>query len=354
MNEHLLQSKTWQKYEELEGHKTYFEKGDNYHFLAIEHQTPFGNYLFCPYGPEVADKKALEKALKALKTLGNEKNATFIRIEPRIALGGSEMAKIGKKLGVSIQKSKDIDPAHTWHLDLTQKEDDILENIESRKVRYWRNHEKKGISLRTSQNPEDITILTKFLKNLGEVDNFTPQDENHLKNQLKSGFATLYIADLEESATSGEKKHSHEGAEPGKASSSAEKSVATDFSDAPLENAFSRQPIAAALIYDFKGTRYYAHAATDFEHRKLAAGTIILIQMILDAKAKKQKIYDFWGITTSEDKNHPWYGFTQYKKSFGGRQVDFAGTYDLVLNKPKYKIYQFFRKINRLKRRIKK
>ena len=316
MNEHLLQSKTWQKYEELEGHKTYYEKGNDYHFLAVEHETPFGNYLFCPYGPECADKKALIKALRALKTLGESKNITFIRIEPRIALTTPEMAKIGQKIGSNIKKSHDLDPAHTWHLDLTQPEEKILENIESRKVRYWRNHENKGITLRTSQNPEDITILTKFLKNLGEVDNFTPQDENHLKNQLKSGFATLYIADL---------------TEDGKTT-----------------------PIAAALIYDYKGTRYYAHAATDFEHRKLAAGTIILIQMILDAKAKKQKIYDFWGITVSEDKNHPWYGFTQYKKSFGGHQVDFAGTYDLILNQPKYKLYQFFRKINRLKHKIKK
>ncbi len=311
-----MQSREWQKYEELEGHKTFFEEGDGYHFLAVEHKTPFGNYLFCPYGPEFRDKRSFLKALRALKTLGISKNVTFIRIEPRIALNGPEMAKYSQKIGNLIKKSHDLDPAHTWHLDLTQNEEEILKNIESRKVRYWKNHQKKGITLKKSQNPEDITILIKFLKNLGEVDNFTPQDENHLKNQLKSGFATLYIADLTEDDKT--------------------------------------EPIAAALIYDYKDTRYYAHAATDFEHRKLAAGTIILIQMILDAKKDGQKIYDFWGITTSEDKNHPWYGFTQYKKSFGGHQVDFAGTYDIILNQPKYKLYQFFRKINRMKRKIKK
>ena len=72
----------------------------------------------------------------------------------------------------------------------------------------------------------------------------------------------------------------------------------------------------------------------------------------LDAKKNGQKYYDFWGITTSKDKNHPWYGFTQYKKSFGGRQVDYAGTYDLPINRKKYALYSLLRPINKLKRKI--
>jgi lipid II:glycine glycyltransferase (peptidoglycan interpeptide bridge formation enzyme) len=82
------------------------------------------------------------------------------------------------------------------------------------------------------------------------------------------------------------------------------------------------------------------------------AGTIILIQMILDAKIKGLKYYDFWGITTSEDKNHPWYGFTQYKKSFGGFERDYSGTYDLPLNKAKYSLYKKLRVINRKLRKM--
>ena len=100
------------------------------------------------------------------------------------------------------------------------------------------------------------------------------------------------------------------------------------------------------------GVRYYAHAATDEEHRKLMAGTIILIQMIVDAKESGMETYDFWGITTSEDPKHPWYGFTQYKKSFGGEQVDYAGTWDLPVKKARYSLYKIVRKINRAKRKI--
>lgn len=322
MKQHFLQSPLWEAYEQLEGNQTFRLKGSGYEAMAVLKSTPFGNYLFCPYGPSAENAAGFHNSLSDLKKLAREKNAFFIRIEPIFPVTSEENHSITgfslqpsdmKKLG--FKKSHDLDPAHTWMLDLDKSEEELLEAMESRKVRYWRNHLKKNITLRQSKNPEDISILTKLLADLGDRDNFIPQNENHLKNQLKSGFATLYIADIEEE---GKKK-----------------------------------PIAAALIYDYEDTRFYAHAAADNAYRKLVPGTIILIQMILDAKNSGQKHYDFWGMTTSTDPNHPWYGFTQYKKSFGGYEVDYAGTWDLPLKPFKYFVYNLIRKANRLLRKIK-
>lgn len=330
MFKHFLQTKAWQQYETLEGHPTFFEETDDFSYLAVKHTTKLGSYLSVPYGPalntgtaqEYPDQpspktittaeKSLQKALESLRSLAKAESCFFIRLEPTAPLNAEIMAHH------ACVKSTDIDPAHTWLLRLDDKsEEDLLKGMESRKVRYWRNAAKKGITLRQTQNPEEITILTNFLKTLGEKDNFNPQTTSHLKNQLKTGFATLYIAELQTESTP------------------------------------EKIPIAAALIYDSPDTRFYMHAATDFEHRNLMAGTIILIQMILDAKTQGKKYYDFWGITTSEDKNHPWYGFTQYKKSFGGFPRTYTGTYDLPLNKTKYNLYKKLRKVNRTLRKIK-
>lgn len=321
MQSHFLQSSTWENYQKLEGHQTFRLNGPNFTALAILMPTPLGNYLFLPYGPATSSKTGLSQALKALKTLAQQKNAIFIRIEPTLPLKRSELAKIAAKHQFSLQKSQDLDPAHTWHLDLSLPTDSLLQAIEPRKVRYWRNFSKKGLQIRTTKDPKSITILSNLLQKLGEIDNFTPQDVQHLKNQLKSGFATLYLVELSENQPAS--------------------SVKT-----------TTKPIAAALVYDYQKTRYYAHAATDFSYRNLAAGTILLIQLIIDAKNSGQSIFDFWGITTSTDPKHPWYGFTQYKKSFGGYQVDYAGTYDLVLNRHRYRLYHLIRQLNRLKRRL--
>lgn len=321
MYTHLLQSEIWEKYEKLEGKTTFRLTGDDFDCLVTKSTTPFGNYLYLPYGPAIfpditTAKSALSHAFKALYKLAKEQNAYFIRIEPTYAFTADSIASCAKNSGFKlVKKSKELDPEHTWVLDLDAPEEEILKNMESRKVRYWRNYAKKGMSIRTTKNPEEITILTDFLKNLGEKDKFIPQTETHLKNQLKSGFATLYIVELSE------------------------------------QDSAENTPIAAALVYDYDGIRYYAHAATDFEHRKLQAGSILLIQMILDAKANGQKTYDFWGITKSEDKNHPWYHFTQYKKSFGGREVQYSGTFDLILDPKKYHLYELARKFNRFVRK---
>lgn len=306
MTRHLLQSHAWEEYSKAEGRQAFWRDGDGYEVLAILQSTPLGNYLFCPYGPQLTGKnpgQSLKYALESLRSLAREQDAFFIRIEPTLQFSPEVLQQLG------LVKSHDIEPAHTWAIDLTQPEEQILAEIEKTKVRHWRNHQKKGLLLRTSKDPAEISILSKLLQGVGERDHFTPQDESHLKGQLAAGFATLYIAE------------------------------------------FEGQPVAAALVYDYDGVRYYTHAGTDDEHRKLMAGTVLLVQMILDAKNSGAQVFDFWGITTSDDHNHPWYGFTQYKKSFGGYQIDYSGTWDLPLHRVRYRLYQMLRKFNRARRK---
>lgn len=308
MQGHFLQSQAWGNYSEREGRQVFYLKDNLYQLLAIKYQTPLGVYLYCPYGPAIDTKDvqlSFEQALEGLKKLAKEQNAFFVRIEPTVYFTPEALRKLGFK------KSHDIDPANTWVIDLTQSEEAILKDIEKTKVRHWRNHEKKGLVVRQTQDSEQISILSNLLQGVGERDKFIPQDEAHLKKQLEAGFATLYVAEYE------------------------------------------GKPIAASLVYDHDNVRYYAHAATDDEYRKLMAGTVLLVQMIIDAKRDGAEKFDFWGITTSDDPSHPWHGFTQYKKSFGGKQVDYSGTWDLPLRPFKYRFYEIFRRINRAKRKVK-
>ncbi|MBO7664559.1 peptidoglycan bridge formation glycyltransferase FemA/FemB family protein, partial [Candidatus Saccharibacteria bacterium] len=112
--------------------------------------------------------------------------------------------------------------------------------------------------------------------------------------------------------------------------------------------------VAAGLVFDDKITRYNLQGAQNDTGRGLHATGILTIQLVLDAKEKGLKKFDFWGIAPENaPKNHPWAGFTNFKKTFAGTELDHAGTYDLVLNKAKYKFYQATRKFNRIMRRAK-
>ena len=107
------------------------------------------------------------------------------------------------------------------------------------------------------------------------------------------------------------------------------------------------------LLIEYDGTRYYMQSAADYEYRKLPATVALLTSAIFDAKEKGLKLFDFWGIAPEgAPENHPWAGFTAFKKSFGGYEVDYCGTYDLVISSTKYRLYKALRKVNRIRRKI--
>lgn len=329
----FCQSKEWQRYEEMEGRETFWREGEGWHYLAMLYKRSFGNYLYCPYGP-VAGASELPAALDSLVTLAKEQGCFFVRIEPMLALvseGGSGVddgvssgdssldnsAEIArgddvisvdemKKLGCV--KSHDLNPAHTWVLDLAgQTREELLAGMSGTRTRYWKKAERSGVKIRRTKDPEEVGILSRLLGDLGEKNGFKPQSYEHLKNQLKAGFATLYVAEVTEDG--------------------------------------KQVPIATLLVHEHDGVRSYAHTASDDKYRKLTAGTVLTVQAILDAKDEGTSEFDFWGVSTSEDPKHPWYHFSQYKKSFGGSQVDYAGTWDKPVKKWKYRVYRLLRRI---------
>ncbi|MBR6505235.1 peptidoglycan bridge formation glycyltransferase FemA/FemB family protein [Candidatus Saccharibacteria bacterium] len=308
MNIPITQSKKWQKLQENLGEISHFESTDDYQFLAIEKHTKAGNYLFLPYGPVAETKEGFKKAISKLESIAKESNAIFIRIEPMLP----EFAKILPK---NSKKTKDIEPAETWILDLPQQENGqavspaLKSLLPSRLYRYYKNREKQGITVETSHNPEDIKYLLKLQKALATKKGITTFTENYLKTELEQSFATLYLL---------KKDHNI---------------------------------LAAGLVFDDEETktRYNLQGAQSEEGRPLHATGILTIQLILDAVNKGYKTFDFWGIAPEgADKNHPWYGFTAFKKTFNGREQKYAGTYDIILNPTKYKLITALKKLKKL------
>ena len=103
--------------------------------------------------------------------------------------------------------------------------------------------------------------------------------------------------------------------------------------------------LAAGLVFDDATTRYNLQGAQSETGRKLHATGILTIELILDAVQNGQKTFDFWGIAPEgAPATHPWAGFTAFKKTFAGREVKYAGTYDLPTDPLRYRLYQFLRR----------
>lgn len=84
---------------------------------------------------------------------------------------------------------------------------------------------------------------------------------------------------------------------------------------------------AGGIFLKTKDTGYYWQAFTNKKGRKQGAQYRIVWEGILWAKRNGAKIFDFEGIHDERFPNKSWLGFTHFKKSFGGKEVEFPGCF---------------------------
>ncbi|RUQ21234.1 lipid II:glycine glycyltransferase FemX [Kocuria sp. HSID16901] len=300
----ILQSEAWATFQRDLGHDVIQHTGDGYSYLAIVEGGRAGKYLYCPYGPVAESAQAFTRALDDLKRLAARKKCLFVRVEP----ASPEMFPKGvdpvddlTSRGMFLAQ-RQIQPSHTWMVDLTQDEDALLQGMKSTNRNLHRNIHKKGVTFEESHDPADVAVLLKYLHQTAERVGFNRQQDAYLTQAAKSLFpldaASVYLIRVE------------------------------------------GEPIGAAMVYDSEDTRTYAHASMSFEHRRLSANNPLVSTMMLDAKAKGLKRFDMFGIAPDDEPDHPWAGFTGFKKSFGGYAVTTPGTWDLPVSLPAYRAFR--------------
>lgn len=388
----LLQSKDWQKLQDDLGETTFFEETSKYKFLAIKKKIPFGYYLYLPYGPYLNPSATSEDAkacFTQIISLAKKESAIFIRIEPQKFTNNSpiqmdNLSENQKKVNVAqyfnlnqklLRKTKDLNPAETWCLDLTSSVPEILTNFSQGTRTRHNNYKKKGLTVEVTKNPEDIKYLVRLQHKLAKERHIASFSEQYLKTELSQPFASLYLvryqtpsATLPTNAKNTQVKNTPEKANL--TSSTRTKLEKTNItSSTSAKNALvetttkdikSTKPtpkdgeiIAASLFFDYQGTRFYMQSAANLDFKHLPATVALLSHAIFTAKEDGLKTLDFWGIAPENaDTSHPWYGFTEFKKSFGGYEKIYAGTFDYLVDPKKYHLYSLLRKINRIKRKI--
>ena len=98
---------------------------------------------------------------------------------------------------------------------------------------------------------------------------------------------------------------------------------------------FNGEIIAVSFFAFFgdKGHYLYSASSKKSEYRRLNAPTFILWSSFLDAKKNGIKTMDLWD-------TRPGKGYSEFKKSFGGKEIEYIGAWDLVFNKPLYFLYK--------------
>lgn len=306
---HFLQTAAWAAFQDALGREYIEHTTDSWSALAIVERGKLANRLYCPYGPSVKNKDDLPDALEWLKEQANKRGLDFVRIEPLATDMKPVDSDYLRSLGLK-QSHTDVQPKYTIQVNLQKTADEVIAAMSQTTRNLYRNIHKKGVTFHESTNPEDMKELTKMLAIVAKRTGMKPHSDHYLQTEakilLKEGSAKIFIARVEE------------------------------------------KPVAMALIYCGENGWYYSHAASYEPARRLQVMQPLLAHIIMTAHAAKVPMFDLYGIAPPDAlSTHPLVPITKFKKSFGGQEVAFSGTWELPVRPLRYKLYRLLLRVTK-------
>jgi hypothetical protein len=284
---HFLQSSRWARVQERLGNRVVVGASRNWCWLGILRSAGPFRYLYLPFGPSLRSAPALPDALASARARAQKLGCAFVRFEPRTV----DVAGIA---ATGARKVKSRQYEHTLVLRLDVPEEELRRGLNSGHRSRINTAGKRGLHVVRTNDPGRMADFVRLLRKVEKRNDFfsyeDPYFEAIAQELLVSGDASLYFA------TRGD-------------------------ADA-----------AAALVFDFGPTRYYAFGATDTESRRLMPAPPLVWQAILDARRDGRERFDFWGAAPPDaTPDHAWAGITDFKAGFGAERETYAGTWELTV-----------------------
>ncbi len=321
----FLQSWGWGEWQKTLGREVYRFKivdGEDRWFGSVQFikmPLPTGKfYLYSPYGPVAANSTQYSVLSLVKEMKAKFKGAIFIRIEPK-------NSQIIQQPNYLITKSRNIQPAKTLIINLSKSEDQLLGDMHS-KTRY---------NIRLAQK-HGVEIQKEFAINAGHGLFFREALEliyGTSERQNFKSFSKKYYSDLIDFFAMRQKGE-----------------VVLHLYKAVFKNKL----LSSAIMIDCGKVRTYLFGGSSPKEKNIMAPFLMHFNAMKDAKEKGLSFYDFWGIETAGGKTP---GFVRFKLGFAsqsnlgtenGEEKEYAGAYDIQIHPFSYKLYQLFRKLNRI------
>jgi peptidoglycan pentaglycine glycine transferase (the first glycine) len=97
--------------------------------------------------------------------------------------------------------------------------------------------------------------------------------------------------------------------------------------------------LATALVIYFGRTATYFFGGSRDLHREVMAPYLLHFEIMRKAKSLGHESYDLWGIAPPNQPDHPWTNITNFKAKFGGSELYFVPTLDLIYDPDAYAAY---------------
>jgi lipid II:glycine glycyltransferase (peptidoglycan interpeptide bridge formation enzyme) len=345
---HVMQSRPWMAVQQALGDRVVHQSGVGWRWAGVHHRRRGVSYLYLPYGPALEDSARLGDALDAIRAAGRSLSVDFVRVEPDLVVASAAIAAAAAEPGDAAGRFPDpavaragvatdrrlavvaaetevalaargavrvrsVQPRHTLVLDLHRSEEELRGEMLSGRRRSINAATRKGISIQRTREAVEVEEFIRLIHRTGERNRFDPHTDEYYQTVCTTlfglGAASLYLAKA------------------------------------------GGESVAGVIAFESATTGYYAHAADDPERsRQIVAAAPLAWQIVRDCRAEGRTAFDFWGVIPDDSADHPWAGFSRFKKTFGGRMITRPGTFDLPLRPLRYRAYQAAREMRAARR----
>ncbi len=307
---HPIQSWEWGDFLTGEGHKVYrlgiFENNKIIGGYSLNfHTIPKTNFKIGVFqkGPRV-DQEMINNVTR----ISHQENALFVKFEPEVIqktydeFSNETNHNIPMDFPNMVISPKVAFYPFTYLVNLTKSEDQLLENMHT-KTRYnIKVANRHNVQIVEMTNDAGFEIYLKLLFDTTKRQGFYLHSTNyhrHLWEILKkTSIPHIMLAQ------------------------------------------YNGQTLSAFMIFTYKNRLFYPYGASLDVHRETMASTLLMWETIKMGKKLGCTQFDMWGsLGPKAHESENGYGFHRFKQGFGGQLVQFVGSYDLVIDQPKYQIY---------------
>jgi lipid II:glycine glycyltransferase (peptidoglycan interpeptide bridge formation enzyme) len=262
---------------------------------------PRGPVLDYDY-PEAAER--LRAILRRLRLDARQAGAIAVRLEPRVPEGGHAAALFD---AAGLRRVEDtLQAPQTYLVDLTDDEP-LLASFDKDTRYAIRRSAREGVTTTVIDDPADDQAVVRLHGIVTET--------------LQRADYKLPILDRYRAAWQG----------------------LGGAGRARIIEAWYQGRLESAAMMAVEGDRsYYLYSGSIREQKgetKRFASYAVQWQMMRTARELGARVHDLWGVAPLDaGPEHPWYGYSLFKKGFGGHYVAWAGSWDMVIDPFVYRI----------------
>lgn len=323
-NSNFMQSCNWSKYQQ-EGLKRktfrlgfFREKALVGVSYCYEISQTFGKYIYCSRGPILKElnSELYSEVLKLLISYFQEKGYLFLKIDPSLKAKES-ISEVPLSLGFK-KCINYVQPETPWFTELVGNSEQELFNwcnengMGKNYPTYIRKARRAGVSVRFSKDISDWEMFTKYLAKSSERKDFVINDTNYYINQNK------YLGDSNE--------------------------IRLAIAE------FEGEPIAMLVLSFFGNEVSCLYSCQTGIQSKLRGAMLLRWECMLKAQKEGYKFFNSWDVLPDEKykPSAPRYGYSNFKRGFGGYLVRYQRCMDYPYSKSKYllvRVLDIYRRI---------